>query len=449
MTVKSSPRERSVYRALLETFGESDAPLSAMLELADRCNEVCVHCYQVQGTKGEMSTAEVERLLDDLARMGILFVTLSGGEVTLRADFLDIVRAARERRFAVKIYTNGLTMTAALAQALADLAVQEVQISLYSPRPEVHDWITRVPGSFDRTVAGIRHLAERRVPVIVKTPLMIVNVDDRRAWVELVESLGVDHQVDPSIEPREGGDRSPEALRLTDSQYRELLGEPALGLGMDSPPPSGPDPERRPCGACASVHVEANGELRPCNLLEVPLGNARERPVDELFRDHPVARDLRSFRWRDLHGCRDCDLARYCGRCYAHAKVDGGDAFGPYAAACRRARIQWEHAHGRRLRTEELGANGEPPVGPYRVEDATLSLRPHIQTDHDRALAERHPWARGAGPISPVSVVAPGELVQIRRPGRRPSVERVPAVVGGPPDEPVARSADERSEPAS
>ena len=177
-------------------FGQGLTPLSAMIEVADRCNEACVHCYQVQGQKGEMSTDELRRVMDELSELGVIFLTISGGEPTLRKDFLELVEHARKRRFAVKIYSNGLRIDEKLAQRLGQLAVQEVQLSLYSRKPEVHDAVTRVPGSFQRTVQAAKHLRAAGVAVVLKSPLMSVNQDDVTAYADWVRSLGADYSMD-------------------------------------------------------------------------------------------------------------------------------------------------------------------------------------------------------------------------------------------------------------
>src|SRR5690606_1736220 len=153
-------------------------PFSAMLEIADRCNEACVHCYQVQGQKGELETAHWERVMRELAELGVMFLTFSGGEATLRRDFLHLVAYARRLRFAVRIFSNGLNLDAAMAAELGRLSVQEVQISLYSHRAEVHDGVTRVPGSFERVVAAARHLRAAGVQVLLKSPLMSLNAPE-------------------------------------------------------------------------------------------------------------------------------------------------------------------------------------------------------------------------------------------------------------------------------
>src|SRR5436190_2116965 len=83
------------------------------------------------------------RILDDLQSAGVPIVDVSGGEATLRDDWLDVVRAARRRGFAVRLFTNGYTMTAAIATELKAIGVLGVDVSVYSDDPAQHDFITR------------------------------------------------------------------------------------------------------------------------------------------------------------------------------------------------------------------------------------------------------------------------------------------------------------------
>ena len=241
----------------------------AMLEISDRCNEVCVHCYQEQGQKGEMTTEQIKVVIDELAAMGVLVLTISGGEATLRPDFIELVTHARKHSFVVRLFTNGLTMTRELAAELHRLAVHVVEISLYSHRAEVHDFVTGVAGSFERTTNGIRFLSELGVDVHVKSPVMRVNEDDVDAMEAFASSLGAtSFAVDPSLlMPREGGDRAPERLSRSDSAYETLLAsaEPR----MLEPGPARRESLARPlCGAGEAVHIEPNGGCghAPCSI---------------------------------------------------------------------------------------------------------------------------------------------------------------------------------------
>lgn len=391
MTTVPFRSKKSAAALIARLKQDEHAPMSAMLEIADRCNEVCVHCYQVQGQKGEIRTEDWKQILDELAEMGVLFLTVSGGEATLRKDFLEIVEHARKRRFAVKIFTNGLTMSRELANRLGELAVQEVQISLYSHRAEVHDGITRVPGSWERTVNGARYLMEAGCHVLLKTPIMSVNADDVDAYIDFVSGLGADYMLDPHIDPREDGDRSTESLRIDDATYLRAKNNPRLNGRAHA---KGSDElDRSVCGACSgNVHVEANGEMRPCTQLGVPVGNALEG-VREAWKRNEAGVAIRQLTWADLHGCRECDLRAYCSRCFANAQVEAGDALGPYESACHRAKLQYELVHGQPPRIEP-GAERNGAIGPYRALEGAFRCVEDVVRDSDRELARRHGWIR-------------------------------------------------------
>src|SRR5437867_6064129 len=87
---------------------ELGVPLSAQMDLTFRCNERCIHCYLDHEDHGEMATAEIKDVLDQLAEAGTFFLTLSGGEILLRKDFFEILEYARGLLFNVKLKTNAI-----------------------------------------------------------------------------------------------------------------------------------------------------------------------------------------------------------------------------------------------------------------------------------------------------------------------------------------------------
>ncbi len=127
-------------------------PMSVQLDVTYRCNERCVHCYLDHDDHGEMTTAEIKHLLDEMAEAGVFILTLSGGEIFLRKDFFEILEHARQLTFCVRLKTNAVMIREREAARIRDLGVESIQISIYSHRPEVHDAITLVPGSLKRSL---------------------------------------------------------------------------------------------------------------------------------------------------------------------------------------------------------------------------------------------------------------------------------------------------------
>ena len=102
---------------------QRNIPLSVQLDLTYRCNERCIHCYLDHHDHGEMTTAEIKDLLDQMADAGVFYLTLSGGEILMRKDFFDILEHARLRTFCIKLKTNGVLVRKQEADRIKSLAV--------------------------------------------------------------------------------------------------------------------------------------------------------------------------------------------------------------------------------------------------------------------------------------------------------------------------------------
>ncbi len=218
---------------LLEEMTEKalkrNIPLSVQLDLTYRCNERCVHCYLDHDDHGEMTTAEIKHLLDEMADAGVFILTLSGGEIFLRKDFFELLEYARRRlTFCVKLKTNAIMIREREAARVRDLGVESIQISIYSHRPEVHDAITLVPGSLKRSVDAIRFLKSQGLRVVIANVLMVQNVQDYQGVRALAAELGVECTLDPTITPMMDGDRSVLSLGVDQNTLRQVFRDGSL-----------------------------------------------------------------------------------------------------------------------------------------------------------------------------------------------------------------------------
>src|SRR5689334_24366420 len=173
-----------------------NVPLSVQIDLTYRCNERCVHCYLDHDDHGEMTTAEIRGVLRQLADAGVFFLTLSGGEVLVRRDFFKIVEYGRSLLFNIKVKTNGVLITEARAHRLAELGVEDIQLSVYSHLAAVHDAITKLPGSFARTVKAVALLRSAGIKVTIANILMRQNIGDHDGVRRLANEMGVHYTVD-------------------------------------------------------------------------------------------------------------------------------------------------------------------------------------------------------------------------------------------------------------
>ncbi len=321
---------------------ELGVPLSAHLDITYRCNERCIHCYLDHDDLGEMTTDEIKDVLDQLADAGVFFLALSGGEVLMRRDFFAIVEHARSRLFNVKVKTNGVMIRESESRRMRELGVEQVQISVYSHRPEIHDGITKLPGSLRRTIEAICFLKAKGLKVTIANVLMTANLSDNAGVMDLARELGVSYTLDPTITPKIDGDRTPLMLRAPGSELRRVFqNEELVGdVSEFCAPPAAPDEDvldGYPCSAGhTSCYISPYGDVFPCVQFPLPSGNLRRQKFLDIWRDSAALKKVRSIRARDLVTCSSCAHVGSCSRCPGLAYMEG-DMLGPSTADCEKS----------------------------------------------------------------------------------------------------------------
>ncbi|MGC2398791.1 MAG: radical SAM protein [Acidobacteriaceae bacterium] len=317
-------------------------PLSVHIDITYRCNERCVHCYLDHDDHGEMTTEEIFHVLTQLSDAGVFFLVLSGGEVLMRRDFFEIVERARQLLFNVKVKTNGVMIHEKEAARLRQLGVEQVQISVYSHRPEVHDAITKLPGSLKRTIRAIRFLKSQGLKVTIANVLMAGNFSDQPGVIALANELGVFYTLDPTITPKMDGDRSILALRIPGSDLKQIFHNRELVGNVEEfcapPPPPGKDiMEGYPCSAGhTACYISPYGDVFPCVQFPLPSGNVRRQKFLDIWRHSPQLNDVRSIRAKDLPTCSTCAHVGTCTRCPGLAYMEG-NMRGPSTADCEKS----------------------------------------------------------------------------------------------------------------
>jgi len=332
----------SLMQELGQRALDRGVPLSVQLDVTYRCNERCIHCYLDHDDHGEMTTSEICDLLHQLAEAGVFFLTLSGGEVFMRRDFFKIVEYARSLMFCVKIKTNAFMIREDEARRLGDLMVQDVQVSIYSHRPEVHDAITLLPGSLKRSVAGIRLLREYGVKVVVANVLMMQNLSDHAGVKALADELGAAYTIDPTITPMMDGDRDVLRLGLGVSQLNSVFRDSDLVGDVDEfcapPPPVADDVLRElPCSAGhTACYISPYGDLYPCVQFPLPSGNVRRQKFIDIWHHSEQLNEVRSITLSDLPVCSGCGHVGTCTRCPGLAYMEG-NMRGPSSQDCEKS----------------------------------------------------------------------------------------------------------------
>ncbi|MFY9909241.1 MAG: radical SAM protein, partial [Candidatus Sulfotelmatobacter sp.] len=213
---------------------------------------------------------------------------------------------------------------------------------VYSHRAAVHDTITKLPGSLDRTIRAIRFLKSQGLKVSISNVLMAGNFADQQGVVGLAKELGVAYAVDPTITPKMDGDTSILALRIASSELKEIFQNPELVGNVEEfcapPPPPGEDVMNGfPCSAGhTACYISPYGDVFPCVQFPLPSGNVRRQKFLDIWRHSPQLNEVRSIRARDLPTCSTCSHVGTCTRCPGLAYMEGNMS-GPSTADCEKS----------------------------------------------------------------------------------------------------------------
>lgn len=312
-------------------------PVLSEIALTYGCNLSCRFCYAgckctSKKASSEMSTADVRRVLDIIRyEAEVPSVSWTGGEPTLREDLVELTQYATGIGMRVNLITNGTNLTEALVTELKEAGLRSAQVSLEGPSAEVHDSLTLVTGSFDRTVQGIGLLREAGLHVHTNTTLNKINapyaadiirtakrLDLKRCSINMVIPCGSAPDGDVIISYTETAELIEQAKKAGREEGVEFL--------WYSPTPYciyNPVAKRlggKSCAACDGLlSVAPNGDVLPCSSVPKSVGNLLRDGFEKTWNGR------RALYWREKR--------------YAHRKCRGCGQFDICTGACP---IYWD-----------------------------------------------------------------------------------------------------------
>jgi radical SAM protein with 4Fe4S-binding SPASM domain len=164
-------------------------PITAVWEITMGCNMRCKHCGSSceNPLSDELNTEEALDLADQIADLGLSWITLSGGEPFTRKDWYLIAKRLSDKGVVPNIISNGWLVTDDILSKIKEAKVGTIAISLDGLR-ETHDYI-RKPGSYDRVMKALQLFVENDVVCGVVTTISNANIhqlrDLRKILVEL------------------------------------------------------------------------------------------------------------------------------------------------------------------------------------------------------------------------------------------------------------------------
>lgn len=359
-------------------------PVVIVWNFTNQCNFNCIHCHQdskLATSEPELSTEEVYKVLDNIIDSGTPLLTFSGGEPLVKKNIFDAIKYATSHGLVCTLASNGKLMTKRTAAKLAKAGITRVEIGLDAAEPEYHDKLRNEPGSFTEACNAIKNCAELGVfdEIAVTATLNKMNYPQLSRIIDLAESLGATRFYLNRIIAAGRGKNIPEldvtpaqrlkAMKLIYNRFKQSV-DAGHGIlcyvrGMTyfarlsydlsqgqmfhvSEILSGYDKlfqERyghqvakiihrfgRNFGGCTAgityAGLDPYGNLLPCTVAPIHLGNLLKDSLEEIWCTHPVLDELRQ-RHLVTGNCGECNYNGICGGCRFTAYEKDGNWLGP------------------------------------------------------------------------------------------------------------------------
>lgn len=344
--------EESSSHFLGEYFKENPYLETFHIELTSKCNERCVHCYIPHEKKNtDINYDLMIQALDQCKGMDVLTVVFSGGEPMLHPHFCDFLRYAKDLDLNVTILSNLTFISDEILEVLQYRHASCVNVSLYSMYPQIHDSITTITGSFEKTKSNILRLISHDIPVQINCPVMKQNKD---SFYEVID-WGQQHKCRVNTDYLIMGrcDHSTDNLdnRLSPDDLEGVIGhlldaDVVLQSNLDAGPDSaelGINPDDRVCGVgMTTLCMVAGGDIYPCAGWQgYYCGSLKEQTLQEIWEKSPQVNYLRNLRQRDFSKCMGCEDRNYCLMCMSRNANENpdGDIFNIPQITCDAAHI--------------------------------------------------------------------------------------------------------------
>ncbi len=347
-------------------------PRSLNIEITARCNLRCRYCYFFNNSAmvyRDLPAVEWCTFFDELGKLGIMSVTLAGGEPFIREDLTELIEGIVRNRMRFSFLSNGTLINDEISAFIAHTGRCEyVQVSVDGSCTKVHD-SCRGPGSFEGAIRGIRTLQRHRISVAVRVTIHRNNVFDLENIAHfLLDELGLPgfstntagymgtcrvNADELLLNTEERNEAMATLLRLT-AKYPGRISANAGPLTdgrmwrrmeearVQNAPAFHNGGRLTACGCPSNkISVRADGVIVPCNMLNhVELGRINHNSLAEIWQNSPALNQLRNRHTIPLAGfefCAGCSYIPYCtGNCPGLAYTLTGTVDHPSPDACLR-----------------------------------------------------------------------------------------------------------------
>jgi radical SAM protein with 4Fe4S-binding SPASM domain len=305
----------------------------ALLQITERCNLFCAHCFVSSGNYGDMMPFEAIRdtLMPMFKKCRVISVTLTGGEPFVHPDIINIVILLVEAGIQVGICTNATLINSFQIEKLAGVGNVHINVSLDGFRENSHSKFRGNQECFSKTIETIKILSRYGLlQGILVTPNNLANIEE---YIEICKFAVANHAKYVLINPLSGmgrGVKSKNKLATSKEfmiQLRELTTQFIDKIELAYIRFPNDDLPLAACEAGNIIYVFVHGELTICPYLvfAAKTPNSKHKPeefiIGNIFDDSDIAERLDNYKFYQRYRLGN---NQYCTSCHLNSKCKKG-----------------------------------------------------------------------------------------------------------------------------
>ncbi len=342
----SIPSQDDKENELLLKLGKAGRLKDVDIEITSRCNLRCRHCYikeagnNQQAKDRELSVEQWHDIMRQVAAMGALNCTITGGDPLLRKDFKELYLMLKREGFLITVYSNLTLLSDKLFKLFEEYPPMLLESTVYGVSDATYSRVTGIAGAFTRFKQNVERIRQAGIPLGLKAMLLHSNLCEAEAIVDYcIANSDEPPRFDAALVLRHDGDAGLNAVirdeRLTGEEIVSIFEQsPTIASNLDSFFETGRKAKDYlgkevlfTCSAgIASATIGADGIMRPCSLLVHPdyLFDLKKMPVHEAFRQ--LQQKVRNSKVAspELYPCSTCELRGACMTCPAINYLETG-----------------------------------------------------------------------------------------------------------------------------
>ncbi|MGB4413492.1 MAG: radical SAM protein [Paludibacter sp.] len=324
-TIANTYPEKSTQDFLEEFFNGKPQLTNLHIEITSVCNERCVHCYIPHDYKVSYIKPDLfYNLIKQCKDMRLLHLTISGGEPMLHKNFTDFLRKCKEYDFSINLLSNLTLLNDEIINEMKVNPLLGVQVSLYSMDSNIHDEITQMKGSLEKTKNAILRLVENDIPVQISCPIMKQNKSSYTEVIKWGEKYKIHVGDDYGIIGRYNHTTQNLNCRLSIEEIKDLIINKVANdskyiekLESEAEKKKKMTANDFVCSVCnSSICISDNGNAYPCAGWQgYVVGNINETSLNDIWNNSDKVQYLRNLRKKDFPKCIECEDKEFCTMC--------------------------------------------------------------------------------------------------------------------------------------